>query len=326
MNAYQPRKRPPYGYDSAQPQFKGAGTPIFGYDAPANWFTAFNLDPPGGNTSKLRQFTAKERDAESGLDYFGARYYGSALGRFTSPDLLLNSGRPDDPQTWNRYTYGLNNPLRYSDPTGLYNLDSGCLKDKNCSQYAKNLRNGIADLTKAVNGMNDGAEKDRLQASLKSLGTENDGNNVGVTFNGLDGSAAGHTDPVLDKSGNLSGWKITLDPNKIKSGENSPASDSYAIDAAHESTHINNLVNGTFTDFADEYRAYQTSAWSAGALWQYRGSQGTGTFTLNGRDVIWNSSWRAVDDKVLTNHIIQNYRYPNGKPYEETTPHDGGKP
>ena len=30
--------------------------------------------------------TAKERDAESGLDYFGARYYGSALGRFTSPD------------------------------------------------------------------------------------------------------------------------------------------------------------------------------------------------------------------------------------------------
>lgn len=32
------------------------------------------------------KFTGKERDSESGLDYFGAKYYGSALGRFTSPD------------------------------------------------------------------------------------------------------------------------------------------------------------------------------------------------------------------------------------------------
>jgi len=64
-------------------------------------------------------------------------------------------------------------------------LDSGCLQDKKCSAYAKNLRNGIADLTKAVNGMKDGAEKDRLQGALKTLGTENDGNNVGVTFHGL---------------------------------------------------------------------------------------------------------------------------------------------
>ena len=42
-------------------------------------------------------FTGKERDAESGLDFFGARYYGSALGRFTSPDLL--GGHIQDPQS-----------------------------------------------------------------------------------------------------------------------------------------------------------------------------------------------------------------------------------
>jgi RHS repeat-associated protein len=62
------------------------------------------------------QFTGKERDVETGLDYFGARYFSGAQGRFTSLDsgpwLLLN------PQSYNRYTYGLNNPLRYGDEDG----------------------------------------------------------------------------------------------------------------------------------------------------------------------------------------------------------------
>jgi RHS repeat-associated protein len=39
------------------------------------------------------KFTGKERDAESGLDNFGARYYGSSMGRFMTTDPLLNSGR-----------------------------------------------------------------------------------------------------------------------------------------------------------------------------------------------------------------------------------------
>ena len=39
-----------------------------------------------GNDSVNQKFTGKERDQETGLDYFGARYYGSALGRFTSPE------------------------------------------------------------------------------------------------------------------------------------------------------------------------------------------------------------------------------------------------
>jgi RHS repeat-associated protein len=60
--------------------------------------------------------TGKERDSESGLDYFGARYFGSALGRFTSPDPL--PGWANDPQSWNMYAYGRNNPLKYTDPDG----------------------------------------------------------------------------------------------------------------------------------------------------------------------------------------------------------------
>jgi len=63
-----------------------------------------------------QQFTDKERDSETGLDYLGARYYASAQGRFTSADSY--SGRSVNPQTLNLYTYVRNNPLKYVDPTG----------------------------------------------------------------------------------------------------------------------------------------------------------------------------------------------------------------
>jgi RHS repeat-associated protein len=61
--------------------------------------------------------TSKERDNETGLDYFLARYYGSAQGRFLSVDPL--AGDTLDPQTLNRYIYTRNNPLKYVDPDGL---------------------------------------------------------------------------------------------------------------------------------------------------------------------------------------------------------------
>jgi RHS repeat-associated protein len=64
------------------------------------------------------QFTGKERDAETGLDYFGARYFSGAQGRFTSPDEPLMFADPENPQSWNLYSYAFNNPLLYSDPDG----------------------------------------------------------------------------------------------------------------------------------------------------------------------------------------------------------------
>ena len=66
-----------------------------------------------------QQFTGYERDDETRLDYAQARYYASAQGRFTSPDPLLSSGKLIVPQSWNRYSYVLNNPLMFIDPTGL---------------------------------------------------------------------------------------------------------------------------------------------------------------------------------------------------------------
>jgi len=104
------------------------------------------LFPPAGGRSTAmgysggdgvrQQFTSKERDIETGLDYFLARYYSSVQGRFISPDEF--SGGPDeyyeftdvasdnptfyadltDPQSLNKYQYAYNNPLLYIDPDG----------------------------------------------------------------------------------------------------------------------------------------------------------------------------------------------------------------
>lgn len=72
-----------------------------------------------GGDGVRQKFTQYERDNESGLDYAQARYYSNAQGRFTSVDPVMPAGISVDPQSWNRYSYCINNPLRYVDPTGL---------------------------------------------------------------------------------------------------------------------------------------------------------------------------------------------------------------
>lgn len=76
------------------------------------------------------KFTAKERDSESGLDNFGARYYASTMGRFMTPDW---AERPTtvpyavfgDPQSLNLYTYVRNDPVTEADANGHLGFGSG---------------------------------------------------------------------------------------------------------------------------------------------------------------------------------------------------------
>jgi RHS repeat-associated protein len=72
-----------------------------------------------GDDSVRQKFTSKERDSETGLDFFEERYYASTQGRFTTCDPLMASAKTGNPQSWNRFVYVLNNPLRYVDPDGL---------------------------------------------------------------------------------------------------------------------------------------------------------------------------------------------------------------
>ncbi len=84
------------------------------------------------------KFTGKERDNETGLDFFDARYFSAAQGRFTSPDWSA-SPQPvpyadlTDPQTLNLYGYVRNNPLSKSDPDG----HCGLFGDNPCSSLSE---------------------------------------------------------------------------------------------------------------------------------------------------------------------------------------------
>jgi RHS repeat-associated protein len=261
------------------------------------------------------KFTGKERDSESGLDNFGARYNASSMGRFMTPDPLLNSGRPGSPQTWNRYSYALNNPLKIVDPTGLYNLNNTCAgDDKKCNkqfdQNAKRLREGLANLQKRVDKMKDSDQKTRLEHALSAMGTENDGNKVNVSFGAIAGTAAATTDAHFS-NGSYTGFDVRFDMSKVGNGD----ANGMAINAAHEGTHVGDYLDplgrsqnpATAMDgFQYEYRGYQTSAWAAQAL-------GVSPLAFGNNNVIWNSSWAAADRQTLMDRGIT--REVTGPPY-----------
>lgn len=72
----------------------------------------------GASDSTNQKFTGQYRDSESALDFFNARNYGSALGRFLSPDPGNAGADPTDPETWNAYAYVQGNPLNATDASG----------------------------------------------------------------------------------------------------------------------------------------------------------------------------------------------------------------
>ena len=102
--------------------------------------------PYGGADGTTQRFSGKERDSETNLDYFGARYFSGAQGRWTSPDLVnVTDERLRNPSsTLNKYAYAANNPLKYVDPDGrdvTYFYDQGGIAGHSIV-YAYNQANG----------------------------------------------------------------------------------------------------------------------------------------------------------------------------------------
>jgi RHS repeat-associated protein len=99
----------------------GAGHKI-GYHV--YWPFGEEWSPGDAQEASPLKFTGHERDADpiggtTALDYMHARYYGPGFGRFLSVDPTLDlHAALRVPQTWNRYTYARDNPLRFTDPDG----------------------------------------------------------------------------------------------------------------------------------------------------------------------------------------------------------------
>lgn len=126
-----------------------------------------NPIPPevSSGSSSAFKFTGKERDTESGLDYFGARYYGSSMGRFMSPDWSAKAepvpyAKLSNPQSLNLYSYVGNNPLRAVDPDGHADVAAQCAGKASCNvsvtdivnivHYDKKTGNSVVDSTLKV--------------------------------------------------------------------------------------------------------------------------------------------------------------------------------
>ncbi len=93
-----------------------------------------------GGIQNTHQYTAKELDEDTGLYYYGARYYKPSIGRFMSVDPV--GGNLTDPQSFNKYAYVQNNPYKYVDPNG----EAACDVASELGGLAGLLAGGTADL------------------------------------------------------------------------------------------------------------------------------------------------------------------------------------
>jgi RHS repeat-associated protein len=155
------------------------------------------------------RYTGKERDTESGLDYFGARYYGSSMGRFSSPDDG-SDWNPSEPQSWNLYSYVRNNPLKYTDLTG-----HDCVYLNNAGNAAEEVdqHSSQAECSGDGTSKNPGTGGYWVDGHADTLYTDPNSNTVGLTGFGQNGMQTSS----LYNSGDSASVSATTDSAQIVS-------------------------------------------------------------------------------------------------------------
>lgn len=202
----------------------------------AGWphkYTAFGMDDPHyvPPTGERERFAGKERDPESGMDYFEARHFGSTVGRFVSPDPL--SGAVEDPSTLNKYAYARDNPLSLTDPTGLFAWSVKCSDDGACLAQEAQEKAALASKARAANDVktqtqqqssdqdqqNHQADQNQKQTPVPALGPKGGGKGKGERRHTAKPDDPGkHARPVPGKPGR---WQVR-DPHTGKWVEKPP--------------------------------------------------------------------------------------------------------
>jgi RHS repeat-associated protein len=234
------------------------------------------------NASQNYKFTSKERDSESGLDNFGARYNASTMGRFMTLDPVhIMKQKLIDPQQWNMYAYVRNNPLRFTDPTGMYL----CKGDKTqCGVVHTAL-----DLAKTAAGKLPQGSKEwkALEKSIAAYGKEGVANGVVVKFGDLKGTMESGTSTTADRKTTT----VTFDLNQMaKDFAHAPSpADEVTGTVAHEGAIAGDQrANGEPTSKADVVREETAGATAEAGVHEGLGSreQSWG---------LWDPAWKPAE-------------------------------
>ena len=139
-------------------------------------------------------FTGKERDYESGLDNFGARYDSSNFGRFMSVDpIWVKADRMLDPQRLNLYAYARNNPLKFLDPSGMDVRLGNCPGTMTISMCEAAVTNGLTKADRGHVHFVEGDGKNGYQKGETAVLVDKDYSSTSKNFQNLQTAANDHS-------------------------------------------------------------------------------------------------------------------------------------
>jgi len=244
-----------------------------------------------GSVNTTKEFTGQRLDS-TGLYYYNARYYDPAIGRFISADTVIQNLA--DPQSFNRYSYCTNNPLKYTDPSGHiveFENETTCMNLINSSldngtelssdqlamvnQWA-DLRNGWYTLSTIDHEETQKLENDSAVIYISWAPANNEWR--GVTMNEISASSEGHR--TLISADIFINKKYSDDLNYV------------ASIMGHEGFHTIADING----FGDDTRLEEVYAMSIGlAVWDKLDYSPFHGFLDTIDDVTPNSSDKYID-------------------------------
>jgi RHS repeat-associated protein len=214
-----------------------------------NTYYAFGETESTGANTQSRKYNGKEFDADSGLYYYGSRYYAPEWGRFAQADS--RHGSIENPLSLNRYVYVENNPLNYADPTG----NAKTPLDEKVTAISKNLYPQVFD----ANLLSQECHNIKYQtvgAFMGDISFERGKikeNKVQAKYEGKFSSESGS---MKDSTIMFFPGTTTLDTLKVESAKNSYGFDS----VVHEMTHgMQQALHQTDDDFLKIYNDADSS-------------------------------------------------------------------
>ena len=183
---------------------------------------------------------ANTTSAADDLDYMHARFYNPQVGRFLRPDPVLGNAR--QPQSWNRYKYAMDSPLKYRDPTGLYIVNCPVDDNGQCKKSSEQFEQARQQDLKSKNP--------GVRNAALAYGDPGARNGITVAF-GDTGSAGGTTKAYakVNDNGSFSLQGLVTLQSGLKGTELRAA-------VAHEGQHLVDAAN-----FVDSFITLTSAPW-----------------------------------------------------------------